>query len=435
MQKTKKTLIFLVDVLVLGLSFLISLRIGYLYTFTPEIYKTHIGPFLIIYTIWLLMLFAFGMYEAENLRPKTKNLKNLVASLILSFLISIAFFYIFEIFGISPKTNLVVNIVVFILIFILARRLVTYIYKKKFTEKILLIGEDMYIEKLKKHFEKNTDHYQVKLQLARLDENSVQQIQNQKYDIVIYSKQYIDQNILSQNIKTFFQKNISFMDTRKAFEEILNKIPEDLVDNILLIDNTYKFENKIYEIVTRGAETILAILGLALLSPILFIIFITLKIQDGGPFVYSQKRIGKNGKEFKIYKIRSMIINAEKNGAQWSTDTDNRITKVGKILRDTHLDESLQLLNIIKGDISIVGPRPERREFIVDIEKEIKKYDLRHLIKPGITGWAQINYKYGSSIEDAKEKFEYDLYYVKNRNIFLDVVIIIRTIQRIFFKN
>jgi exopolysaccharide biosynthesis polyprenyl glycosylphosphotransferase len=381
------------------------------------------------------MLFAFGMYEAENLRPKTKNLKNLVASLILSFLISIAFFYIFEIFGISPKTNLVVNIVVFILIFILARRLVTYIYKKKFTEKILLIGEDMYIEKLKKHFEKNTDHYQVKLQLARLDENSVQQIQNQKYDIVIYSKQYIDQNILSQNIKTFFQKNISFMDTRKAFEEILNKIPEDLVDNILLIDNTYKFENKIYEIVTRGAETILAILGLALLSPILFIIFITLKIQDGGPFVYSQKRIGKNGKEFKIYKIRSMIINAEKNGAQWSTDTDNRITKVGKILRDTHLDESLQLLNIIKGDISIVGPRPERREFIVDIEKEIKKYDLRHLIKPGITGWAQINYKYGSSIEDAKEKFEYDLYYVKNRNIFLDVVIIIRTIQRIFFKN
>ncbi len=435
MQKTKKLLIFTTDILALFLSFFISLRIGYLYTFTTDIYKTHIGPFLIIYAVWMILLFSFGLYETENLRPKTKNIKNLVASLILSFLVSMAFFYIFEIFGISPKTNLVINTTVFALIFVLARRLVTYIYKKKFIEKILLIGQGSYIEKLKNHFSKNDDHYEIKTHIEKLDENSIKQIQNQKYDIVIYDKKDIEENILSQNIKTFFQNNISFMDTRKAFEEILCKIPEDLVDEILLIDNTNKFENKIYEIVTRFLETILAILGLIILSPVLFISMIILKIQDGGPFVYSQKRTGKGGKEFEIYKIRSMIINAEKNGAQWSNANDNRITRFGKILRNTHLDESLQLLNIIKGDISIVGPRPERREFIVDIEKEIKKYHLRHLIKPGITGWAQINYKYGSSIEDAKEKFEYDLYYVKNRNIFLDLVIILRTIQKVFFNN
>ncbi|MEZ4114028.1 MAG: sugar transferase [Candidatus Paceibacterota bacterium] len=148
--------------------------------------------------------------------------------------------------------------------------------------------------------------------------------------------------------------------------------------------------------------------------------------------MYKQKRVGKDSEHFLIWKLQSMKQNAEKNGAVWAEEKDSRITRFGKILRKLHIDEIPQMINVLKGDINLVGPRPERPEFVEKLEKEIPYYFLRHSITPGFTGWAQIKYRYARTVDDSQDKFEYDLYYLKNRNVFLDFGIIIKTIQIIF---
>jgi lipopolysaccharide/colanic/teichoic acid biosynthesis glycosyltransferase len=165
--------------------------------------------------------------------------------------------------------------------------------------------------------------------------------------------------------------------------------------------------------------------------------FIVLGIRLGGPgdIFYRQKRVGKDGKEFGMVKFRTMVPDAEKDGVQWAQKDDPRITKFGKFLRLTRLDELPQLINVLKGEMSFIGPRPERPEFVKTLSKEIPHYNLRHLIRPGITGWAQINYPYGSSEEDVAKKLRYDLYYLKGRSFLLDVEVVLKTISVVFSRK
>jgi lipopolysaccharide/colanic/teichoic acid biosynthesis glycosyltransferase len=176
-----------------------------------------------------------------------------------------------------------------------------------------------------------------------------------------------------------------------------------------------------------------AILGLSLmilLSP--FIMFLNLFF-NRGPLFYHQFRIGKGGEEIEITKFRSMIVEAEENGARMSVKGDLRITSFGNILRKTRIDELPQFWSVLKGEMSLIGPRPERKFFINQLVKSIPLYDSRHLIRPGITGWAQVKCDYGENIEDSLKKLEYDLYYIKNRSVTLDIRIIFKTINTIIF--
>jgi lipopolysaccharide/colanic/teichoic acid biosynthesis glycosyltransferase len=200
-----------------------------------------------------------------------------------------------------------------------------------------------------------------------------------------------------------------------------------------IVDNVNFKKDILYNVLTFLINKIFAIVILLLSSPLTIISAIFIYLHDKGPIFYTQARVGLNGKTFKLYKLRSMTINSEKDGAMWCTGHDDaRITPVGKVIRKLHIDEIPQMINILKGEISLVGPRPERPEFVAPLEKTIPHYSLRHVIRPGFTGWAQIKYHYARTEEDSKEKFEYDLYYIKNRNIFLDLGIIARTIQIIF---
>ena len=152
-------------------------------------------------------------------------------------------------------------------------------------------------------------------------------------------------------------------------------------------------------------------------------------LEDGFPIIYKQIRVGQNGKKFQIFKLRSMKKDSEKGGAQWSKRNDKRITRVGKFLRLSKIDELPQLLCVLKGEMSLIGPRPERPEFEELLDKNIPFYKLKHLIKPGLSGWAQINYPYGASIKDSSYKLSYDLYYLKHRSVLLDFFIIFKTIK------
>lgn len=173
-----------------------------------------------------------------------------------------------------------------------------------------------------------------------------------------------------------------------------------------------------------------ALLLIALAWPFMLLTALAVFLETGRPILYEQTRVGLNGKEFSIYKFRSMTQNAEKDGkAVWAQKNDARVTRVGAFIRNTRLDELPQLYNVIKGDMSFVGPRPERPQFVDELKEQIPFYDARHKVKPGLMGWAQLKYPYGASVDDAKNKLKYDLYYVKNHSFFLDVLIVIQTVE------
>ena len=186
-----------------------------------------------------------------------------------------------------------------------------------------------------------------------------------------------------------------------------------------------------YMILKRASDIFISALGLLLSAPLMLVAVISIKLESPGPAFYKQTRIGLRNRPFSIYKLRSMRLDAEKGGAQWASKNDNRILRVGKILRKTRMDEVPQFWNILKGDMAFIGPRPERPEFVDSLAEAIPYYRQRHLVKPGLTGWAQINVDYGASVDDAREKLRYDLYYVKEASLKFDLHVCIRTIGAI----
>lgn len=253
------------------------------------------------------------------------------------------------------------------------------------------------------------------------------------YEIIIGP----DVNIsgLHPTLLLFLEKGIVINDYITAMEISARKIPVLLAqENFYLhFPLSRSNHNKLYLIAESFTMYLFAIVGLALSLFVLPFVLLGNLLGNRGPLFYKQERVGKNGKPFQIIKLRTMVTDAEKNGAVFAKKNDARITPFGNFLRKTRIDEIPQLLNILKGEMSLIGPRPERQVFVEQITEEMPLYPVRHAIKPGLTGWAQINYRYGASIDDSIEKLRYDLYYIKNRNIFLDIEILIKTISTVVF--
>ncbi|HEX9171752.1 MAG TPA: TIGR03013 family XrtA/PEP-CTERM system glycosyltransferase, partial [Telluria sp.] len=186
----------------------------------------------------------------------------------------------------------------------------------------------------------------------------------------------------------------------------------------------------------RGFDLSISTLILILSLPVMLVTALLIWIEDRSPIFYSQERVGEDGRPFKVHKFRSMRNDAEKSGTpQWAAQNDPRVTRIGGIIRKLRIDELPQLLNVFKGEMSFVGPRPERPYFVEQLIEVVPYYNVRHSIKPGITGWAQVRYGYGSSAEDALQKLQYDLYYVKNNSLFLDLLVLIDTLKVVLFRS
>ena len=216
-------------------------------------------------------------------------------------------------------------------------------------------------------------------------------------------------------------------------ERYLHRYPTEFISSTNILNEllTYSQSNTSKRI-KRFSEFSISLLLIIIFSPVIIIAAIFIKVEDNGPILYSQLRNGFGGKSFRVYKLRSMRINAEREGIQWSTHNDPRITKIGYWLRKTRIDELPQLFSVINGDMSLIGPRPERPEIDEMLNKEIPNYKLRYLVRPGLSGWAQVNYPYGASVEDTKIKFSYDIYYIKNLSTFFDLLIFLETIRLVF---
>ncbi|XPV81655.1 MAG: sugar transferase [Halarcobacter sp.] len=253
--------------------------------------------------------------------------------------------------------------------------------------------------------------------------------------IVLNTKIAIDDEIIKYLTNLQFKENVAMISIEKFMEKYLQKcyIPDDHM-NLSYLENIKPFNSFEY-IQKRIIDYMGAIILLLISWPVLLYARNKIKKQSPGTSMFKQKRVGLNNKEFKCIKFRSMRLDAEKDGAQFASTNDPRIFAWGETMRKTRIDEIPQILNVLKGEMHFIGPRPERRYWIEQFEKEIPYYNERHLVRPGITGWAQVMYPYGANAEDAKQKLMYDLYYIKYWNIWLEIKIVWKTILIVLRKR
>ena len=249
---------------------------------------------------------------------------------------------------------------------------------------------------------------------------------NHNVDDVVYDASWSLSN--DEGLLRCLDQGIRVQTFSDFIEDSLFLVPVEQIDSSWLFGARLDLARPYYNGIKRLIDVVAAGIGFLLTAPLLLAVIVMIKLGSKGPAIYSQIRIGRFNRKFKIYKLRTMVQDAESNGAQWASVGDSRVTRLGAILRKTRIDELPQLWNIIRGDMSLIGPRPERPEFVEMLGDVLPFYMQRHLVKPGLTGWAQINYPYGASVEDSLHKLTYDLFYVKKSSFGLDLQILLRTV-------
>ena len=330
--------------------------------------------------------------------------------------------------------NLAIFIAVFTGIVMASRTLFNKANAEASKKPLLIVGVNNQSLELAKFIENNPQlGYELKyiLDLAKEGVKNVDQIIKQENinTVIISPETYQSPQIIDTFYRSI-ENRVTFRNLSSFYEQMTNRVPLGAINQVWFLENLSEGSKKTYEEVKRFVDIIFSItLGIIVL-PFFPLIALAVKITSPGPVFYHQKRVGKNGKIFEMTKLRTMRADAEKKtGAVWAQVNDPRITWLGKLLRKTRADELPQLWNILKGDMSFVGPRAERPEFHDQLKQGIPFYEERYIIKPGLSGWAQIYYRYGSSVADAAEKLQYDLYYIKNRSLILDLGIILKTIN------
>ena len=231
-------------------------------------------------------------------------------------------------------------------------------------------------------------------------------------------------------------RGIPVLDLAGFYERAKSEVPIDSLKASWLVYGHGFVQGPARQIAKRAFDIICSGSLLLLASPVMLLTMLAIKLDSPGPIIYRQERIGLGGRGFMCLKFRSMRTDAEKDGvARWAAKNDARVTRIGAFIRKTRIDELPQLLSVLKGEMSLVGPRPERPSFVAQLKEQIPFYDVRHSVKPGVTGWAQVRYSYGASLEDARRKHQFDLYYVKNNSLFLDLLVLIETVSVVLFRE
>lgn len=405
---------------------------------TYETLKAHFFPFSLIFAIWVVIFYVAGLYETRWLKNDLEFVKKLVAGLTAGAILSVILFYFIPALGITPKTNLFLFLAIFALL--------EYLYRSVFNaviasgtpqNRILFVGSSPDGEKLINHIRQNPQlGYEIAFWMRdgladKEWEHLHQIILTSNVNLIVLPAHIKKDQRAAQLIYKNLAVGIEAIDLEELYQAIFRKVPLGELEETWFLENIAR-PRRLYETIKRPIEFLLATALFAVLLPIMILIGVLVLITSGRPIIFAQRRVGEREKEFTLYKFRTMRQDAEATGPQWSKADDARVTTFGKFLRSTHLDELPQLLNVMRGELSFVGPRPERPEFVKSLRASIPYYELRHLVRPGITGWAQVNFRYGWSAEDAAEKLQYDIYFIKNRSLLLDLLITLRTLKTLF---
>ena len=268
-----------------------------------------------------------------------------------------------------------------------------------------------------------------KLRVLGTTNNLVSLPRQERLDRIICTNKTINDPSLCHVFWRLRYTGVTVMPLSSLCEEVHQYIPLELITTEWLMNASGSPHVLYIKKIKRGFDIVVSLLGLTLFSPLLLFGILAVKLTSRGPAFYLQVRSGRFGKPFRLIKLRTMKLNAEENGAVWCREKDPRVTLVGRFLRKFRIDELPQLVNVLRGEMSFVGPRPERPEFVEELAEQIPFYWERFVVQPGITGWAQVNYPYGSSVEDTKRKLEYDLYYTKHMGLYLDIFSILDTLR------
>ncbi len=306
-------------------------------------------------------------------------------------------------------------------------------------QKILFIGENDYTEDLLESI-KNDEQYKFIGSIKEDNKDTKKKILKicdvRKPDIIVdfMENLLVDPKFVDKLLQ-YKLAGLQYYNYLEFYEAYENKLPISHLSPKWFLENTgfEIYHNNFNLKAKRLLDLLFAFLIGVCVAPIMVVAAIIVKLESRGPIFFIQERIGEGNKKFNIVKFRSMTTDAEKDGPKWATKNDNRVTKFGKIMRLTRIDELPQLWNVLRGEMSFVGPRPEREFFIEQLEKEIPYYNLRHTVKPGLTGWAQVMYPYGASVEDAYRKLQYDLYYIKHHDILFDLKVLLKTVTIVIF--
>lgn len=446
----RKLLLRLFDVLIIGG---VVVGLNYLFDKTYIYWSNHFWLWLTIYCVYYLIFGTiFELYVLKQAESRFKVVKNLSLTILVSTLLYLFTPYITPI--LPPNRILIFHLLIGNMIFLTLWRFsyITFINAPRFYKKVLFVGDNFDIDKIYKELYSFDPNYKIFGYIDSGNNKSTSKsIPNFKINKIaeIVKHENINEIVVSDSFRgvneVVFRHLIPLLKKGTPIKPY-SKVYEDITKRILLQDVSNDFyyyfpfsrsnQNKLYLTLNRLLDIIISIIGIVLILFIIPLILLINLFYNPGKLFYQQVRIGKFSQPFKILKFRTMVKNAEDKGAQWARKDDLRVTPFGKFLRKTRIDEFPQFFNILKNDMSLIGPRPERPEFIQSLKKEMLFYETRHVIKPGLTGWAQVNAKYASSNKGSYEKLQYDLYYIKNRSLFLDFRIMVKSISTIiFFKG
>lgn len=433
MSVFKKAVLVGGDVLILYASLAITLIIRYGLSPLNQQLDAHLLPFSLVFLVWLLVFYLADLYRFRALSTYFLLFKSLALAILISGGVSIVIFYLFgSFFELTPKTNLLIFTGVFLALDYLWRVGALKISASG-AEQAIIMGDSSLISETIEYLQKNKQGgYKVAAHFKNLKTENFQEIANlikEKNIRLLIIQPHLTKDFSTLHlVYQLLPLGVSIINFWDFYEVIFEKIPLEELEETWFIENITT-RRPFYDSVKRILDIILGTIAAILFLPIVILIALIIKITSHGPVIYKQDRVGLNGGVFTLRKFRTMKHKSD--GPLWTEKNDQRLTAFGKILRISHLDEIPQLINILRGNISFTGPRPER----IELAKEFSKfphYEMRHAVKPGLTGWAQISFKPSASLEEAYEKLRYDIYYVKNRSLFLDLLIILKTIKYLF---
>ncbi|WP_339896412.1 exopolysaccharide biosynthesis polyprenyl glycosylphosphotransferase [uncultured Algibacter sp.] len=410
---------------------------------------------------WVLVLILyvsiFGtVFELYDLQ-KSSKIEKISTGIVFTVSTTVLFYLLTPFFTpVLPDNRLQILFFYFailIALFLWRIAYITFIVSPRFYKKVLIIGETSNIETIVEAFKSSDPNYKIvgfvncevdKMAAVKFNAikeyspNDIREVIKKENLSEIVVASYSSENITSEIYYTLIkllEEGFPINEYTQVYEDLTQRIPVQFVGK-----DFYKYfpfsrsnQNKLYLFFHRLFDILLSLIGILIGILFLPIILLGNVIANRGPLFYTQDRIGKNGKIFKIIKFRTMIKNAEKSGAMWAKKGDVRVTSFGKFLRYARLDEIPQFVNILKSEMSLIGPRPERPFFVRELSQMLPFYETRHIVKPGLTGWAQVKTRYASSIDDSLLKLQYDLYYIKHRGFFLDINIMIKTLSTVIF--
>ena len=432
-NRAKTILLLLVDSLIL---FVILTVVAFCRNKHNEAFEFvihHYKLFLFFLPVWSLMYFIEGLYTLKTYNPAnlpTSILRSTFLSLLVTF---VGFYWIpSRLLVITPKMTLILLAIISMPVIYAWRRFFFQFFAKENRQRsTLLIGSKNTLEFAIEELVRKP-HLGYRIVGALTPEEALHYEISPQTKLIAIERNIANNRALYKKFFSMLESGIEVMDLAKFAEKISGKIPLSAIDESWFIEYCGHTESKSYDVLKGLLDRLLAVIMILGILPFYLILLLLLLIFHGRPIFFKQVRAGLINKPFVLYKLRSMVREAEKSGIQWAIPKDARVTRIGKFLRKTRLDEIPQLINILKGDMSLVGPRPERPEIInSQLVPNIPFYNLRHLVKPGVTGWAQVTFRYGYTEKDSAEKLQYDLFYVKNKSPWLDLIVIMKTIKTV----